>query len=184
LIGSPIIEIRRANESDLAAIAHVLVATWQTTFRGLLSDRFLDGVSFKHQYERHSRIMAEQKAAYFVAAHAATNEVVGFANGGPNRHREYPCDGELYAIYILRECQGRGIGTRLFHALAEQLFQSGLSSMIVWVLGNNPNCGFYECMGGRAIAKRATMLDDNTVEEVAYAWSDLGSTLRSHGLQV
>jgi len=51
-------------------------------------------------------------------------------------------NGELYAIYILRECQGRGIGTRLFHALAEQLFQSGLSSMIVWVLGNNPTAAF------------------------------------------
>jgi GNAT superfamily N-acetyltransferase len=175
------IEIRRANETDLAAIAGVLVATWRTTFRGLLSDSFLESMSCTEQRERHTRIMVKQRAIYFVAERALTSEVIGFANGGPNRNPEYPYAGELYAIYIMRDFQGRGIGKRLFCALADGLSRSGLNSMIVWVLANNPNCRFYECMGGRTTARRPSLIDDKTnIEEVAFIWSDLESTLRSY----
>jgi len=138
------VKIRRASEADLTAIAGVLVDTWRTTFRGLLPDRFLDNMSYAQQRERHLRYMADQKVFYLVAACGPTGEVIGFANGGPIRDRDFPYASELYAIYIRQEFQGRGIGRRLFCALVDQLSRSGLSSMIVWVLVNNPNHSFYE----------------------------------------
>jgi hypothetical protein len=43
------IHILQASAQDLEAIARVLVDTWQSTFRGLLSDEFLEGMSYDHQ---------------------------------------------------------------------------------------------------------------------------------------
>jgi L-amino acid N-acyltransferase YncA len=170
-------EIRRATEADLDAIAHVLVDTWRTTFRGLLSDAFLDDMSYEHQRMRHLRTMARDKTAYFVATDSRTSDIVGFVNGGPNRHGEYRYAGELYAIYISRAHQGRGIGKKLFCALADRLLQLGLPSIIVWMLAQNPYRGFYEAVGGREVATRPITLGPETVEEIAYAWDDLASTL-------
>jgi L-amino acid N-acyltransferase YncA len=151
-------QIRPATDADLDAIARVLVDTWRTTFRGLLSDTFLDDMSYEHQQERHRRIMARHKTAYFVATCFQTGEVVGFVNGGPNRHGEYPYAAELYAIYIRKAHQGQATGRRLFCALADRLLQLGLPSMMVWMLVANPNRGFYEAVGGRPIAKRPIAL--------------------------
>jgi L-amino acid N-acyltransferase YncA len=174
------VEIRPARESDLEAIASVLVDTWRTTFRGLLSDEFLDGMSYAHQRERHRRTIARPNAAYFVAVRADTGEVIGFANGGPTRHQEYPYAGELYAIYIRDAFQRGGVGRKLFCALAGQLVRSGLSSMLVWVLVSNPHYGFYESVGGRVAARRPITLGPETVDEDAVVWSDLAMTLRSY----
>jgi ribosomal protein S18 acetylase RimI-like enzyme len=171
--------IRRGQESDLEAIARVLVDTWRTTFRGLLSDEFLDGLTYKHQEERHLRRMTNPRTAYFVAASIQTNEVIGFASGGPNRDSAYPYSGELYAIYICDKFQRRGIGKRLFCAIIGQLIESGLTSMLVWLLVNNPNSRFYERIGGRFAAERLIELGPDTVSEVALAWSDLERTFRS-----
>ena len=44
------------------------------------------------------------------------------------------------AIYILEAYQGQGVGTNLVKTLAEKLSQSGLKSMLVWVLADNPAC--------------------------------------------
>ncbi|WP_375165981.1 GNAT family N-acetyltransferase [Chelativorans sp.] len=44
----------------------------------------------------------------------------------PNRHREFPHAGELYAIYIRDKFQRHGIGKRLFCALANRLFSVGI----------------------------------------------------------
>jgi ribosomal protein S18 acetylase RimI-like enzyme len=173
------VKIRRANETDLTAISHVLVDTWRTTFRGLVSDRFLDSMSYAEQRDRHLRYMLNQRVSYSVAECGQTGTVIGFVSGGPIRDRDFPYASELYAIYIRKELQGRGIGTRLFCALVDQLFRSSLTSMMVWALGPNAH-SFYERMGGRAITTRRIELDGVSMAEmVAFTWSDLRFTLHS-----
>lgn len=172
------VKIRRANEADITAISHVLVDTWRTNFRGLISDRFLDNMSYDQQSDRHLRYMLNQRVSYSVAECGQTGAVIGFVSGGPIRDREFPYASELYAIYIRQEFQGRGIGRRLFCALVDQLSRSGLTSMMVWAL--DPAHSFYERMGGRAITTRQIELDAVSVAEVvAFVWSDLRFTLRS-----
>jgi ribosomal protein S18 acetylase RimI-like enzyme len=170
------VNIRQADETDLTAISHVLVDTWRTTFRGLVSDTFLDNMSYAQQRDRHLRYMLNQRVSYFVAECGQTGEVIGFVSGGPIRDREFRYASELYAIYIRQEFQGRGIGRRLFCALVDQLFRSGPTSMMVWALANH---SFYERMGGRAITTRPIELDAvSAADVVAFVWSDLRFTLR------
>jgi ribosomal protein S18 acetylase RimI-like enzyme len=173
------VDIRRATETDLTAISHVLVDTWRTTFGGLVSDSFLDNMSYADQRDRHLRYVLNRRVSYWVAECGQTSAVIGFVSGGPVRDPEFPYTGELYAIYIRKEFQGRGIGTRLFCALVDQLLQSSLTSMMVWALGPNAH-SFYERMGGRAMTTRRIELDAiSAADMVAFVWSDLRFALRS-----
>jgi len=65
---------------------------------------------------------------HFQFAYLAKEEnghIVGFASGGVNRNDFPDYQGELYAIYILREYQGKGIGRQLTEAVASRLLRSG-----------------------------------------------------------
>lgn len=60
----------------------------------------------------------------------------------------WSADGEISALYILREYQGRGIGRQLMAALLAQLAAHPVVHL--WVLHGNDNAiGFYERMGFR-----------------------------------
>lgn len=61
-------------------------------------------------------------------------QIIGFASGGKSRSPEYPYDGELYAIYLLKEYQQQGIGRKLIQSIVNELQSGGYQSMIVWVL--------------------------------------------------
>jgi hypothetical protein len=45
----------------------------------------------------------------------------------------------------------------------------------------NPNCAFYERLGGVSVAEGTSGLGSDTVKEAALVWSDLDSTLHSYG---
>jgi GNAT superfamily N-acetyltransferase len=101
--------------------------------------------------------------------------VVGFASGGPARADAPNHEGELYAVYLLKEYQGRGIGRALFDAVVRMLLQRGMRSMAIWVLADNPACGFYERMGGQRVYSRDEELQGVTLHEVGYGWDDISA---------
>jgi len=80
---------------------------------------------------------------------------------------------ELYAIYILKEYQGHGLGRRLTLALAEDLLRAGIYSMMLWVLIENPACYFYEALGGLPIRTGHVEIGGQVLEELAYGWKDI-----------
>ncbi|MGO4728337.1 MULTISPECIES: GNAT family N-acetyltransferase [unclassified Inquilinus] len=167
------IVIRPAIETDLGAIARVLIDTWCTTFRGRLSDDFLDSMSYPHQESRHRRTMSLPGTSYAVAVVQPQQEIIGFANGGPNRQQTLSQAGELYALYVRDGWQRRGVGTRLFRAIVTEHQRHDRQSMFVWVLSENPNRAFYEKLGGQSVAGRPITLGPARVTEIAYAWDDL-----------
>ncbi|SFC66585.1 Acetyltransferase (GNAT) family protein [Bacillus sp. OV322] len=51
----------------------------------------------------------------------------GFSSGGKERSDKYPVyTGELYAIYILKEYQGNGLGKLLVKPIIEELQQKNI----------------------------------------------------------
>src|SRR5437879_10038629 len=139
--------VRAAGIDDAAAIARVHVATWKTAYRGLLPDDFLASLSESHYQERWQRTIADHGSGVYVAEDG--REVVAFASGGRERAGEDGFGGELYAIYVMRESQGRGHGRALVRAVTAGLRKMGLTEMIVWVLRDNfPTRRFYERLGG------------------------------------
>ena len=164
--------MRRAEIDDAAAIARIHVATWRTSYRGLLPDDFLTSLDESWYEERWRRTLGEPSGHAYVAE--AAGEVVGFASGGRERAGEDGYEGELYAIYILDDAQSRGHGRRLVQAVAGGLREMGLRDMIVWVLrDNHPARGFYERLGGTYVRVQPITIGSSLLQEVSYGWKSL-----------
>jgi ribosomal protein S18 acetylase RimI-like enzyme len=164
--------VRPADVEDAAAIARVHIDTWRTAYRGLLPDDFLAALDGAGYEDRWRRTLAGGPGRVYVAEDG--RQVVGFASGGPERAGEEGFSGELYAIYVLQESQGRGHGRRLVQAVARGLRESELPNMIVWVLGDNHQARhFYERLGGAYVRSQPITIGSALLREVSYGWRSL-----------
>lgn len=161
-------KIRRAQPTDARGIARVHVDSWRTTYRGILDDEYLDSLDYESREERWKRNIDSHAIIY--VAENGDGQIVGFAIGGKEATGQMDYDGELYAIYLLQEVQGQGIGKQLTSAVMKELKQQGISSMIVWVLADNPSRRFYEALGGHYVASKPITIGKQTLEEVSYGW--------------
>ena len=130
--------IRDAILADAAAIARIHVDSWRTTYRGLMPDDLLAGLSYErreHQWTHDIAASGEGRGCV-VVADVADAGIVGFASGGRCR-RDWPYAGELFAIYLAAAHQGRGLGRALLLAVADRLAAQGHESMLLWVLDTN-----------------------------------------------
>ena len=163
--------IREAHAADVPGIARVVVDSWRTTYRGIIPDAVLDNLSYEQRAQIWAQAIANPAAIVYVAATPA-GEIVGAATGGP-APAEYPdYQGELQAIYLPAAYQGQGIGRRLMGAVAQQMAERGLFSLLVWVLADNPACRFYEACGGQPAGERPFAIGGVTLTLVSYGWDD------------
>ncbi|MGA7241609.1 MAG: GNAT family N-acetyltransferase [Terracidiphilus sp.] len=164
------VSIRAAVLDDAAAIAHVHVESWRTTYAGIMPDAYLASLDETLRAKLWSEWLSGEA---LVRVAEMNGSVVGFAHGGPNREHVETCDAELYSIYLLREAQNRGGGAALLQAMATALTERNFKSMAVWVLEQNRSRGFYEKTGARLATSRVIQVGGAKLMEVAYAWADL-----------
>ncbi len=140
--------IRKAVLSDAPQLGKVIVESWRTTYQGIVSDAYLKGMNPLSSAKRfEADIVDSSKSRFFYVAEVG-KEVVGFVVGGVQRKNPEPDTGELYAIYLLKDFQSKGIGRQLFTACTENLLAMGFRKMIVYVLTENPYRRFYESTSG------------------------------------
>jgi GNAT superfamily N-acetyltransferase len=167
--------IRRATAEDSGAIARVQVDTWRTTYREIVPQSFLDAMEIVPRAEYWRDHVTAGASRVYVAER--NGKVCGFISGCPLREPLSGFDaesvGEIAAIYIEFEAQGRGCGRKMMQRLAQDLLQDGLKSAVVWVLERNPACGFYVRLGGVPVARKTITIGGVDLIEVAYGWKDL-----------
>ena len=145
------------------------MASWRSSYRGLLADDFLDSLSEAGYTDRWSRVINDRASRVFVIEEP--EGIVGFASGGRERAGETGCEGELYAIYIVAGSQRKGHGRELVRAMVAALREMGLRDMIVWVLRDNTAAReFYERLGGRYVRSQPITIGPTTLKEVSYGW--------------
>ncbi len=171
--------IRAASEADSKGLAKVHVDSWKTTYRGLVPDSYLDGLTYDRSAERWQRNFTNYPDNHVFAAENDSGIIVGFASGGRNRDVDVLFDAELYAIYILEEEQQRGLGRALTKAFAKAIVETnGYESMVVWVLAGNTRARrFYEKMGGTLVSGKQITIGGVSLDEVAYGWPDVATTI-------
>lgn len=162
--------IREAAVGDAEGIARVHVDSWRTTYKGIVSESYLQQLSYEQRAENWRRGIG--KNAIYVAEDE-TGRIVGFATGGKERTGNYDADGELYAIYLLQEVQGKGIGKKLTKVIAKKLQEQGFTSMLVWVLESNPSKKFYASLGGEPIDETMIEIGGDEFKEIAYYWDTI-----------
>lgn len=166
------IQTRRTQAEDLPAIGRIVVRSWQHTFRGLVSDDFLNEMSDDHQRQRHERMISSPSVVYYVAV-TDDGDIVGFCSGGPSRCPAYTAENEIYAIYLMPGYERRGIGRRLFQHLAAELAASGRKGLFLTVLSANPNRSFYESLGGIEAEAQSLPLATGSYPQIAFLWEDI-----------
>ncbi|WP_191560441.1 GNAT family N-acetyltransferase [Metabacillus idriensis] len=161
--------IRIAAQEDAKQIAVVHVDSWRTTYKGIVAESFLE----KMTYESRERLWASASPDSVVVAEDTNGRIVGFVSFGPERTKEFDFDGELYAIYLLKEVQGSGIGRKLVLAAAEGLIKQNHQSMLLWVMNANPSKGFYERFLPEKVAEDVYTIEGEDHQETALGWRDL-----------
>lgn len=102
--------------------------------------------------------------------------IVGFSSVGPERSSG-TSGWELYAIYLLQNWQGAGLGRRLFAgalelAVAENSEGSAGAPLSAWCISTNPSRRFYETLGGVPTETQMIEISGTILEETCYVWDD------------
>lgn len=170
------LNIRDAVPEDAAAIARVHLASWKTTYPGIIAQEYIDGLRVEDGAARWVTRLTEKKAIILVAENESEDQagVFGFAAGGSIVHPVDGYEGELAAIYMLASHQRKGTGAALVRQMASELRRQGFRNMVVWVLRENPACGFYQRMGGVQVAEQPIEIGGKVLPEIAFGWPDIG----------
>jgi GNAT superfamily N-acetyltransferase len=142
-------EVRAAVPADAHDVARVHVRSWQTAYRGLIDQDYLDGLEPEVLANRYTfgRVGLRMPST-LVAVDGST--ICGLATTGLGRDFDLPNFGELMAIYVDPAYVRTGVGRLLMTAARERLRLVGVAGALLWVLDGNVRARrFYERDGWR-----------------------------------
>jgi ribosomal protein S18 acetylase RimI-like enzyme len=146
------VAVRPAGVADAEALARVRIASWRGAYRGIVPDVVLDGLDPVEEAVRWRGRLAAAAPVWvrvaFIAGPPGPPRLVGFLTAGAARGSDEAGLGEVWAVYVDPEAQGRGVGSALMDAGLRGLASRGFREAILWVFeANAPARGFYERMG-------------------------------------
>jgi L-amino acid N-acyltransferase YncA len=160
------VNIRKAVITDAEGIAKVHVDSWKTTYKNIVPDEYLNQLTYESREQLWKNNITNSEV--FVAENNE-GKIVGFSSGGKERTGKYPnYIGELYAIYILKEFQGNGLGKLLVKPIIVELQKQNIDSMMVLVLEDNRSLLFYEALGGKKMDTIKFEISGKKLNELVY----------------
>ncbi|WP_397538950.1 GNAT family N-acetyltransferase [Rummeliibacillus pycnus] len=164
--------IQEAKIEDAKEIAKVHVRSWQTTYKGIMSDNFLQNLSVEQRTDLWISNM--QRVEDIVIVAIVDDKIIGFASGAKVKEGEYPSyDGDITSIYFYEEYQGKGYGKELLGYLIEKFKQKGFKNAIVKVLEENKSRYFYEKLGAKLIDQCTIQIAGGQANLLTYAWDEI-----------
>ena len=156
--------LREASIADLRPLAELHVRTFNETHVG----PFGSGPTYATREWQWREKLSEIDATHFVLVlETPAKQLVGFIWCHPTKDNP-KWAARLNKIYLLREYQRRGLGTRMVAAAVDRLLQHGLTSMALFTEADNePACNFYDGLGGER------QLDERGDFGGMYGWADL-----------
>jgi ribosomal protein S18 acetylase RimI-like enzyme len=176
------VRVRAAVERDAEGVARVHVASWRSTYRGLVPDDYLAGLSVERRADNWRRLITDAGADRGVLVleddtlngdtlngdtlngdtlngDTLNGDVIGFCHYGPTRDDDVAGAGEVTSIYLLGDRWRRGGGTQLLDAAVSAMTAAGYATATLWVVdGNDRARAFYE---SRAWAHDGAVKVDN-----------------------
>ncbi len=162
-------QVRAAVPTDADEVARVHVRSWQSAYRGLIAQEYLDGLKPGVWANRYTfGRVGLRMASTLVAVEGSA--IRGLATTGLCRDQDFPNFGELMAIYVDPAHVRTGIGRLLMTAARERLRLVGVTGALLWVLDGNVGARrFYEYDGWRFDgACRTVTFGNQPVKQVRY----------------
>lgn len=179
--------IRHAREDDADAMAQLIVDTFFAAHATQIPAEALQRRRDDWTHETSAKAWrrplraiasgAETEDCIFVAC-TDDGDLIGLAMGTPAEGLTHT--GEVSAVYVRPDQQGRGIGRQLVQTVATWLHARGHNALRIMALAANaPARRFYETLGG-------TVVDEMEMDEygcmlpfVVYGWPDIRALIPS-----
>ncbi|KIF02801.1 acetyltransferase [Streptomyces sp. RSD-27] len=138
--------------ADIEAVSTIRVRGWQAAYAGLIPRTYLDAMTVEDD--------AERRRQWFSRPGRTAQDLVAPGDGGPagwiclgpcrDELPDRAPAGEVYALYVLPDLIGTGIGRRLLDGAHVRMRDAGFTDSVLWVLdGNERARHFYERAGYR-----------------------------------
>lgn len=125
--------------------------TWKVAYAHLLSGEALAALTAESALDWWTRAIRDPLPHMHTVVAVRDGEVAGFASLGAARDDDVAGLGELFAIYVLPDAWGRGVGQALMAETLARLRSEGFAEAILWVFEDNPRTRrFYELAGWHA----------------------------------
>jgi GNAT superfamily N-acetyltransferase len=173
-----VVEFRLANQKDAARITGLHAASWRDTYRGLLSDEYLDGDLVAERAKIWVERLTTPNPKQRIVLAEADRGLAGFACAFGSDDPELGT--LLDNLHVSREFQRQGIGAKLMLEIAswcqDELPGEGL---FLWVLeGNRQARQFYEQLGAIKVNEDFWHAPDGRlIPGLCYAWKRMDSLL-------
>jgi len=147
-------EVRPAQIEDAARIAEIHVLSWQSGYRGLMPQDYLDGLDPAQRLPRRIQSLRDADWSRGGCLVVADDDgmLAGFADVCPSRDDDAASSkvGEIGAIYLMPDLWGKGLGRELMAAALTRLARLGYDEVTLWVLDTNARARrFYDAAGFR-----------------------------------
>ena len=160
---------RDASEKEIPALANLHVISWHQTYSATPRPEIWK--IREHQWREQFK---QNDGTWFcIVIENQRGELIGFAKGVKPPPGEHPDNlGNLSKIYLLREYQRMGLGTKLLGLTVRRFLKMGITSMVLFGDPANPSCSFHEAMGGKSMNGEKGEFTGN------YSWDDLEKLAR------
>jgi ribosomal protein S18 acetylase RimI-like enzyme len=142
------IDCRAARIEDVEAIALLHAESWRRTYRGMMTDEFLDGSAHDNRRLVWRKRLAIPSSNQYVCVAAQSGSIVGFVCAFAS---EDPVWGSyIDNLHVVSQLHRRGVGRSLMRAAAEWLCDRAPERAVyLWVMEKNARArAFYDRLGG------------------------------------
>ena len=146
-------------DDEIRGKGFVHYTSWQQAYRGIVDRDYLDSMSLQKCVDAAYRWLDNILVA------KDGEDVVGFTGYGKYRDDELTGTGEVYAIYVLEQYWGKGVGHMLMQAALDMIKE--YPAVAVWVLKDNARAiRFYEKFGFRPDGREETLTLGTPITEM------------------
>lgn len=153
-------KIRLATPADSANLSRLKQKIWNSTYRGIYDDKRLDNYNYKEHTTKFDNLIKNNDIYLYVVE--SNNNIVGYMAYGKLDKPFQNIFMEIKLLYISKEFQGLGLGTKLFNLAYSSMKASGVKKFLISCNKYNLSAQkFYESLGGVKIYS----CDDNNKKD-------------------
>lgn len=145
----PIIRKRKITDSE--ELAHAIALVWNTTYKGIVDDEFLEGL-LKNEEQSKEKLISniDKQPHYYVLM--LQEKIVGWIYFTLDSDKDKNA-AEIHSLYVLKEWQGNGYGKMLYDYAVNIILENGLKKLVIGCLDGNPSNEFYKYLGGKPLGQ-------------------------------
>jgi len=164
-------KIRKASIEDAYESSLCHIAAWQSAYKGIISDEYLDNMptSLKQRVESFKDYQFDN---FYLPTYEG--KIIGKLILWDSRDEDKPGTGEIGAIYLLEEFWGKGYGYTMMNFAIRQLIGRGCTEVFLWVFEENTRARlFYEKCGFVLDGAKKEVVIGTPLMEVRYVFKSV-----------